>query len=87
MPKFLEDRLKAEYPGDPHAVFGTMNKIGAMKGNKETELGRQMAIKHKTDLRMAISKKLMAGAKPKHPPNALGPAMDEAEGAGPEEKD
>ena len=51
MPKFLEDRLKKEYPGNPHAVFGTMNKIGAMKGNKETSLGKKMEKKHAADMR------------------------------------
>lgn len=40
MPKKLEEKLKREYPNNPHAVFGTMNKIGAMKGNKETKKGR-----------------------------------------------
>lgn len=40
MPKKLEDKLKKEYPHNPHAIFGTMNKIGAMKGNKETKKGR-----------------------------------------------
>ncbi len=42
MPKILEDKLKREYPNNPHAVYGTMNKIGAMKGNKETKKGRAM---------------------------------------------
>ena len=37
MPKFLEEKLKEEYGDNPHAVYGTMNKIGAMKGNKETK--------------------------------------------------
>lgn len=46
MPKFLEDKLKAEYPNNPGAVYGTMNKIGAMHGNKETEKGREMERKH-----------------------------------------
>ena len=46
MPKFLETKLKKEYPGNPGAVYGTMNKIGAMKGNKETALGRRMQKKH-----------------------------------------
>lgn len=31
MPKFLEDKLKAEYGNNPRAIYGTMNKIGAMK--------------------------------------------------------
>lgn len=42
MPRILEEKLKKEYPGNPHAVFGTMNKIGAMKGSKETKKGRAM---------------------------------------------
>lgn len=46
MPKFLEDILKREYPGNPGAVYGTMNKIGAMRGNKETAKGRAMEAKH-----------------------------------------
>lgn len=51
MPKFLEDKLKKEYPGNNKAVFGTMNKIGAMRGNKETALGKRMEAKHKADMR------------------------------------
>jgi hypothetical protein len=46
MPKFLEDKLKKEYPGNDHAVYGTLNRIGAMKGNKETAKGRAMDKKH-----------------------------------------
>lgn len=46
MPKFLEEKLKKEYPGNPGAVYGTMNRIGAMKGNKEAALGRRMQKKH-----------------------------------------
>lgn len=49
MPKFLEDQLKAEYPNNPHAVFGTMNRIGAMRGNQETPKGRAMEKKHERD--------------------------------------
>ena len=37
MPEILERKLKKEYPNNPHAVYGTLNKIGAMKGNKETK--------------------------------------------------
>jgi hypothetical protein len=29
MPKFLEDKLRKEYGNNPHAIYGTMNKIGA----------------------------------------------------------
>ncbi len=46
MPKFLEDRLKKEYPNNPHAVYGTLNAIGAMHGNKETAKGKAMEVKH-----------------------------------------
>ena len=40
MPKKLERKLEREYPNNPHAVFGTMNKIGAMRGSKVTSKGR-----------------------------------------------
>ncbi len=51
MPKFLEDKLRAEYGDNPHAIFGTMNKIGAMRGNKETAKGKAMERKHKRDMK------------------------------------
>ena len=47
MPKFLEQKLKREYAAKGkkgkalnHAVYGTMNAIGAMHGSKETKKGR-----------------------------------------------
>jgi hypothetical protein len=46
MPDFLEKKLKKQYPNNPHAVYGTMNKIGAMHGNKITAKGKQMEKKH-----------------------------------------
>lgn len=49
MPKFLEDKLRAEYGDNPHAIYGTMNKIGAMRGNKETAKGAEMERKHERD--------------------------------------
>jgi hypothetical protein len=49
MPKFLENKLKAEYGDDKHAIYGTMNKIGAMHSNKETAKGREMTRKHNRD--------------------------------------
>jgi len=51
MPKFLEDKLKAEYPNNPRAVYGTLNAIGAMHGNQETAKGRAMEAKHAKDMR------------------------------------
>lgn len=56
MPKFLEERLKKEYGDNPHAIYGTLNKIGAMKGNKETKKGRLMEKKHDAKTR-ALHKK------------------------------
>lgn len=46
MPKFLENKLKREYGNNPSAIYGTMNKIGAMHGSKETAKGRAMEKKH-----------------------------------------
>jgi hypothetical protein len=57
VPKFLEDKLKQQYPNNPGAVYGTMNAIGAMHGNQETAKGRAMEKKHKADrVSKAISK-------------------------------
>lgn len=50
MPKFLEDKLRAEYGNNNRAIFGTMNAIGAMHGNKETAKGRAMQAKHNRDV-------------------------------------
>jgi hypothetical protein len=41
--------LKAKYGNNKHAIFGTLNKIGAMKGPNETALGRKMEEKHERD--------------------------------------
>lgn len=46
MPIFLEQKLKKQYPDNPGAVYGTLNKIGAMKGNKVTAKGKAMEKKH-----------------------------------------
>lgn len=48
MPKFLEDKLRREYPGNERAIYGTLNNMGAMKGNRETPKGRAMDAKHAT---------------------------------------
>ena len=39
----VEGKLKREYPGNPGAVYGTLNKIGLMRGNKATSKGRRAA--------------------------------------------
>jgi hypothetical protein len=49
LPKFLESLLKKEYPNNARAVYGTMNRIGAMHGSKETPKGKRMQVKHDRD--------------------------------------
>ena len=58
MPKFLEDKLKAEaskkgMTGRKAAqyVYGAMNDLGAMHGNKETAKGAAMEAKHEAKMR------------------------------------
>jgi hypothetical protein len=50
-PAFLEKKLRKEYPNNPRAVYGTLNALGAMKGNKETPMGRAMQAKHVKDVK------------------------------------
>ena len=53
MPKFLEDKLRAEAAAKGKTgrqadryVYGTMNAMGAMLGNQETAKGAQMEATH-----------------------------------------
>lgn len=53
MPKFLEDRLRRQAAKEgltgrkaDNYVYGAMNNLGAMHGNKETAKGRRMEAKH-----------------------------------------
>lgn len=39
----VERKLKQRYGSNDHAVFGTLNKIGLMKGSKTTAKGRKKA--------------------------------------------
>ena len=39
----VEGKLKKEYPGNPGAVYGTLNKIGLMRGSKATAKGKKAA--------------------------------------------
>lgn len=39
----VEAKLKREYPGNPGAVYGTLNKIGLMRGSKTTAKGKRAA--------------------------------------------
>ena len=46
MQKFLENKLKKEYGAKSAVPYKIMNKLGAMKGNKETAKGKAMQKKH-----------------------------------------
>lgn len=48
MPRFLESKLKKEYPNSD-VPYKIMNKLGAMHGSKETAKGRAMQRKHDAD--------------------------------------
>lgn len=39
----VEGKLKKRYPDNPGAVYGTLNKIGLMHGNKATAKGKKAA--------------------------------------------
>src|ERR1051326_3136660 len=78
MPAFLEDKLKQEYGDNDHAIYGTMNKLGAMHGNKETAKGRAMQRKHDAD---QIPKRMAGGGAviPQWNPNDPNAQQDEQE--------
>ena len=65
MPEFLENKLKAEaakkgFKGKraAHYVYGAMNNLGAMRGNKETPKGARMDEKHAAKIRAEVKRKL-----------------------------
>ena len=39
----VEKHLKKEYGNNPKAIYGTLNKIGLMHGNKPTQKGMKKA--------------------------------------------
>lgn len=39
----VEDKLRAEYPNKPGAVYGTLNKIGLKRGSRTTAKGMKPA--------------------------------------------
>jgi hypothetical protein len=41
----VEGKLRARYPDNPGAVYGTLNKVGLMQGSKVTAKGRRAARK------------------------------------------
>lgn len=58
MPKFLENKLKAEYGADSAVPYKVMNSLGAMKGNAETLKGRAMQKKHQAKLSAATAARI-----------------------------
>lgn len=56
MPKFLENKLKKEYGAKSKVPYMVMNKIGAMKGNKETNKGKSMEKKHDKKIHRSSAK-------------------------------
>lgn len=56
MPRFLEKKLKKEYGKDSKIPYMIMNKMGAMRGNKETAKGMAMDKKHKKDMEKDMGK-------------------------------
>lgn len=56
MPKFLEKKLQAEYGKHSDIPYKVMNKIGAMRGNKEIVKGKEMQAKHDSDSKKKIIK-------------------------------
>ena len=54
MPAFLEAKLRKNVPAgvDPDRyVYGAMNNMGAMRGNKTTAKGKRMEKKHNAKMR------------------------------------
>jgi hypothetical protein len=51
MPAFLEAKLKREYGADSKDPYKVMNKLGVMRGSKETAKGRSWDKKHATKMR------------------------------------
>jgi hypothetical protein len=49
MPKFLEQKLQAEYGANSAVPYKIMNRLGVLRGNKETAKGRAMERKHARD--------------------------------------
>lgn len=52
MPRFLEQKLKKEYGEKSDIPYKVMNKLGYMKGNKETKKGKVAQRKHEMAKKM-----------------------------------
>ena len=50
MPKFLEDKLKKQYGAKSKIPYAIMNKLGYMRGSRETPAGAAAERKHQATL-------------------------------------
>jgi hypothetical protein len=57
MPKFLEKKLKQRYGAKSDIPYKIMNKLGYMRGSKETAAGKAAEKKHHQKIRGLGSKK------------------------------
>jgi hypothetical protein len=58
MPAFLEAKLRKNVPkgvDEDRYVYGAMNNLGAMKGNKITKKGKRMEAKHERKMSGSLS--------------------------------
>lgn len=60
----VEGKLKSEYGGNKHAIYGTMNKIGLMHGNKVTAKGMKKPKKQRMGMRGAHPAPAALGMRP-----------------------
>jgi hypothetical protein len=51
MPEFLEKKLKKQYSSESKIPYKVMNKLGYMRGSKETAKGKAAQAKHVRDAR------------------------------------
>jgi len=56
MPKFLEKKLKKRYGKDSSIPYKIMNKLGYMRGNKETASGAAAEKKHESKFHKSLRK-------------------------------
>lgn len=61
MPEFLKKKLEREYPKNPGTVYGTLNRLGMMRGNRETAKGRAAQRKHDKASKPTTMGELMKG--------------------------
>ena len=59
MPKFLESKLKKRYGKDSPIPYKIMNKLGYMRGSKETASGKSAQKKHESKFGRSVRKRRM----------------------------